>query len=299
MKARVKGLLALCLAMCMVLAMTTVAFGEDNSIYFGNISDENWTELTVTTVVRTVEGENSCGYRCSFYVVDKDGNYVEAANYDNTGMPYYNEEDTANFTFDEEFVKAWLGDGVNPNDYTFYMKRGTITVPNDQPQIATYDLEGRGGAEELPSDRQEPALMLKAVPNFYTVIFDTNGGSELANKRVEYGGAVLSGVTAPTKAGYAFAGWKYGDLTVTGDTLYSGLAAETVTSVTLVAQWEVSGHETIHRQRVTTVETPVTEPETTTVASPKTFDVGVAVYAGLSLLSAAGAAVVIGKKKEF
>lgn len=35
------------------------------------------------------------------------------------------------------------------------------------------------------------------------------------------------------------------------------------------------------------------------VDSPKTFDAGIAVYAGLSLLSVAGTAVVIGKKKEF
>ena len=35
------------------------------------------------------------------------------------------------------------------------------------------------------------------------------------------------------------------------------------------------------------------------VASPKTFDAGIAAYVGLSLLSVAGGAVVIGKKKEF
>ena len=35
------------------------------------------------------------------------------------------------------------------------------------------------------------------------------------------------------------------------------------------------------------------------VGSPKTFDAGVAMYVGMSLLSVAGGAVVIGKKKEF
>ena len=33
--------------------------------------------------------------------------------------------------------------------------------------------------------------------------------------------------------------------------------------------------------------------------SPKTFDAGVAMYAGMALMSVAGSAVVIGKKKEF
>ena len=41
--------------------------------------------------------------------------------------------------------------------------------------------------------------------------------------------------------------------------------------------------------------------ETTTngITSPKTFDAGIAMYVGMSLLSVAGGAVVIGKKKEF
>ncbi len=37
----------------------------------------------------------------------------------------------------------------------------------------------------------------------------------------------------------------------------------------------------------------------TTTGSPKTFDAGVAMYAGMALMSVAGSAVVIGKKKEF
>ena len=39
--------------------------------------------------------------------------------------------------------------------------------------------------------------------------------------------------------------------------------------------------------------------DTNKVPSPKTFDAGVAMYVGMSLLSVAGGAVVIGKKKEF
>ena len=39
--------------------------------------------------------------------------------------------------------------------------------------------------------------------------------------------------------------------------------------------------------------------DTNKVPSAKTFDAGVAMYVGMSLLSVAGGAVVIGKKKEF
>ena len=38
---------------------------------------------------------------------------------------------------------------------------------------------------------------------------------------------------------------------------------------------------------------------TTGNKSPKTFDAGIAMYAGMALMSVAGSAVVIGKKKEF
>ncbi len=43
------------------------------------------------------------------------------------------------------------------------------------------------------------------------------------------------------------------------------------------------------------------KPDTTNtgVSSPKTFDAGIAMYVGMSLLSVAGGAAVIGKKKEF
>lgn len=45
--------------------------------------------------------------------------------------------------------------------------------------------------------------------------------------------------------------------------------------------------------------TPAAAGTTAGVASPKTFDAGIAMYAGLALMSVAGSAVVIGKKKEF
>ena len=51
----------------------------------------------------------------------------------------------------------------------------------------------------------------------------------------------------------------------------------------------------------TTQEIGTTKPDTTKdgVNSAKTFDAGIAMYVGMSLLSVAGSAVVIGKKKEF
>ncbi len=72
----------------------------------------------------------------------------------------------------------------------------------------------------------------------YTVSFDTNGGSEIGSKIIGWNDKVLEGVTVPTKNGYDFTGWKYGDKTVAADTVYSELAADdSVNSIILTAQW--------------------------------------------------------------
>lgn len=76
--------------------------------------------------------------------------------------------------------------------------------------------------------------------NSYTVNFDTVGGSSISDKTgVTWTDKVLDGITAPTKDGWEFTGWKCGDMTVNANTKYSDLASnDTVASVTLVAQWK-------------------------------------------------------------
>ena len=77
------------------------------------------------------------------------------------------------------------------------------------------------------------------MPN-YTVTFNTDGGTEITSKTtVQWTDTVLNGITAPTKDGWKFIGWKYGDITVTPQTTYKELAADAaVTSIELKAQWE-------------------------------------------------------------
>ena len=80
--------------------------------------------------------------------------------------------------------------------------------------------------------------------NSYTVAFDTVGGSSISDKAgVKWTDQVLDGITSPTKDGWEFTGWKCGNMTVKANTKYSDLVAnDTVTSVTLVAQWkDISG----------------------------------------------------------
>ena len=84
------------------------------------------------------------------------------------------------------------------------------------------------------------------VPKSYTVKFDTNGGTTIADKTLTWDDKVLEGVSDPTKPGYDFAGWTFDGGNVLTRTTYANLAADdTVTSITLTAQW------TLHLYTVT------------------------------------------------
>ena len=84
------------------------------------------------------------------------------------------------------------------------------------------------------------------TPKSYTVKFDTNGGTAIADKTLTWDDKVLDGVSDPEKTGYDFAGWTFDGGNVLTRTTYANLAADdTVTSITLTAQW------TLHLYTVT------------------------------------------------
>ncbi len=84
------------------------------------------------------------------------------------------------------------------------------------------------------------------TPKSYTVKFDTNGGTAIADKTLTWDDKVLAGVSDPEKPGYDFAGWTFDGGNVLTRTTYANLAADdTVTSITLTAQW------TLHLYTVT------------------------------------------------
>ena len=84
------------------------------------------------------------------------------------------------------------------------------------------------------------------TPKSYTVKFDTNGGTAIADKTLTWDDKVLDGVSDPEKPGYDFAGWTFDGGNVLTRTTYANLASDdTVTSITLTAQW------TLHLYTVT------------------------------------------------
>ena len=82
--------------------------------------------------------------------------------------------------------------------------------------------------------------------NDYSVIFKSEDSVIDTKSNLKWTDKVLDGVSVPTRDGYDFAGFKYGDKTVTADIAYADLATDdSVTSITLTAQW------TLHLYTVT------------------------------------------------
>ena len=141
-----------------------------------------------------------------------------------------------------------LDGGTATNPATYNVESDAITFNN--PVKTGYTFTGWSGtgltgennmtvtiAKGSTGDRTYTAHFSQ---NSYTVKFDTVGGSSISDKTgVTWTDKVLDGITAPTKDGWEFTGWKCGDVTVNADTKYSDLASnDTVASVTLVAQWK-------------------------------------------------------------
>ena len=154
----------------------------------------------------------------------------------------YKDAITYNISYD-------LDGGTATNPATYNAESDAITLNN--PVKTGYTFTGWSGTG-LTGENNMTVIIAKGSTgdraytahytekNSFTVAFDTNGGSGIIDKTgVKWTDKVLDGITNPTKDGFDFTGWKCGDMTVNANTMYSDLAAnDTVTSVTLVAQWK-------------------------------------------------------------
>lgn len=129
--------------------------------------------------------------------------------------------------------------------------------------------------------------------NCHTITFDANGGKTDATTAMTGADGKLTSLPAASRVGYSFKGWfteKTGGEKVTTDTVFDDDA-------TIYAQWvkRGGGNKPSDNQ---TDNKDNTKTDGKKVESGKTFDAGIAMYVGLSVLSVTGGALVIGKKKE-
>lgn len=128
---------------------------------------------------------------------------------------------------------AWAEGYTAP---TSYKSNETLALPTAENVVrAGYTFSGW---EQTSLINKTVTYAAKWIADDYTVSFDSNGGTAVADKSLAWSDKVLDGVSAPTKTGYTFAGWKYADSAVSSDTKFSDLAADDkVSGITLVAEW--------------------------------------------------------------
>ncbi len=109
-----------------------------------------------------------------------------------------------------------------------------MTPPVD-PTRAGYTFAGWNPAVPATMPAGGAALTAQWTVNQYTISFEENGGSTVADITQDYGTSV-SAPTNPTRVGYTFGGW-YSDADLTTAYTFSTMPAE---NITLYAKWTVN-----------------------------------------------------------
>lgn len=184
------------------------AFVPDNDPYYLAASS---TEKTITPTVPAVTLD-----KIEIVTPPTKVTYTEGEPFDKTGM----------------VVKATYSDGsskeLGENEYTV----APATALTAADTLVTISYGGKTATQQITVN--------KASAQTYTLSFDVNGGKERIASQTLAAGATPAAVTAPTRDGYAFAGWKYGETMV--DLATFQMPTE---DVELVAQWNIITY-TIH-----------------------------------------------------
>lgn len=250
------------------------AAGVNEAKADGIMSKTNWTYLHVGEL-DDKEDTNFLSGNLVFYsarFVTEDSEHV-------TGMP------NAEYTHNAVAV------------YDYYLDGETITIPDAVPERYGYDFLG-WSVKAVPAENDK---LLKAGDTVtvdgdvvftaqwklkeYTVSFDSKGGTKVDSQIVEHGSTATKPGN-PHRNDYTFKGWYLDGKKFDFSTPITG-------DITLVARWATKTSGGSNSSSDTT-----TKDNGKTVQSGKTFDGGIALYVGLSVLSATGSAWVITKKKR-
>ena len=185
--------------------------------------------------------------------------------------------------------------------YDYYIEGETITMPAN-PTRTGYDFKGwavNGKTVDTTNGYTitgDVVFTAQWEKQTYTVKFDSMGGSKIDDQKVKYQETAIK-PTDPTKSGYTFGGWYTDNKCTKGnefrfDTKITG-------DITLYAKWDVKRTGTNPDAKNPYIKDNTTKTDGKKVESGKTFDAGIAMYVGLSILSVTGSAVVIRKRKDF
>ena len=229
----------------------TVTFMDGNSKFAYEVAgDGKVCELNVTPPVKTGYGSFD-----GWYNGDTKYTFGSAISENLTLTAKYGNPVNYSITYNLDG-----GSADNPGTYTVESDDITLEIPTKENYVFTgWSGTGLTGDNNMSvtipkgstGERQYTANY-QATEGF-TVIFDSNGGDYIAPKtNLTVVSKVLAGVTAPTRAGYTFKGWKCGDKDVDENTTYGDLATTTTTTTATTAEPAAE---------------PAAEPETTSATA--------------------------------
>ncbi len=294
-----KKIVALVLSLVMALSLCTVAFAaveNEDVLYDGQTKDVAETYVYVDEY--TAGGTN---YLPHFAKGDKNGAWYEVAKSGSTVM--YDE--------DLKATDLYLGKYIASDKVEDYMYNYKATVQEAKPWSCTQDelkkgytyTDKDGDAHYAVDAKSTDTKIVKLLVDgkiIKAVEYTPVEGSHI----LYYTGAKMTEVKVGVFQVKCAACQK--DILISKDNI-NGAGYLYKNEYTTYAAWhEATGLSASFpvNANIVTGEWYVLDTATTTkpadgVNSAKTFDAGVAMYVGMSLLSVAGGAVVIGKKKEF
>ena len=117
-----------------------------------------------------------------------------------------------------------------------------VTCTNLNVDVDTYEITGSDVSKYLVSaisidnvTQVVSTYIPVPTPTQYDVLFESNGGSAVANSSFPANGEIISAPSSPTKSGYVFDGWA---LTSDGPAITFPYAPGVTRNVTLYARWK-------------------------------------------------------------
>ena len=295
-----KKIVALVLSLVMALSLATVAFAagpKDGDKFYANQNDgcTVYTYHEATTYKATGTESNVVAYfegsDGSFYLVgDKNGTeiWVDGTTKADITLGDKIEAYGANYMYTAKKVDATKWDcKTTKHDagYEYVSADGNTYYAKDAQKGDTGAWKALVDGKIIYVKDQSPAA---GIPGQH-VLFVPKAGMKSVDVGVYEAYCVACKKTLKvSQQNINGAGYLYEDDINIQDLLDAGVKVAIPSGyVALTGDWYVVGDNTN------------TTPSKDGVNSAKTFDAGVAMYVGMSLLSVAGGAVVIGKKKEF
>lgn len=276
-----KKIIATVLAMVMAMALCVTAFAVNytDGYYF---ADGKWNKIDLTKV--TVSYTNPSETKVDGKVTEAKIGYYTLKNTDKTEVVLVEvDKDDATYQIKADSTVKYLheSNGNHGEAYTLTGTAVTSSTKCGEPSFTVKDVYTAGGKYYVPGT---DAYMLVdgqviRVAAAGADVVKVNGHSFKIQTQAIDAKGVVTGTAKCEKC----------DQTAT--------LTNKLSVIPVGAKSEkVDGHADWY---LYWTEKTAAAGTTTTNGSPKTFDAGIAMYAGMALMSVAGSAVVIGKKKEF